>query len=447
MILELSLNDLYTELLDDPDLRRLGPYKIVAAERQTIFPIDIDFGDKDVYLGEGDYTDGFVAFCDTKARSLDLGSSVFTDFYPDFMEIGRLRCSESRASRFYFDDAKLGECDFGSLVAPEVYFDRAVIGILQGEDLEAGIIYIGELASEGFQPAELGHNAHRVTFDIDHPEQADANTETEVESTTAAAAEVKILSTREFLDSLLAENLDLSTFGEYRVVSDDDTPLEINLDMEDREVNLGRGDFTSVSVTFRGTRAKLVDFAESKFEYLGFSDTKIENCFFAGLEAREVHFGDAVIENVFWERGRSDGVYMENLVAGQFNINSMVTGELRLGNSRVREMYLSVGEGVQRMYCEHAELDLLNLHEGRLEEVDFGESRIQKALINKARIGLVKAEGLQADKLYVGNDGKNEIGELRLGLHEGVREVDLEKTFYKDGREVDRPIIKGFGPL
>ncbi len=447
MVLELSLNDLYTALFDDPDLRRLGPYKVVATERQTIFPIDIDFGDQDVHLGEGDFTDGFVAFCNSRARSLDLGSSVFTDFYPDFIEVDVLLCSESRASRFYFDDAKIGLCNFGKLVSPEVYFDRAQIDVLLPEELQSGVIYIEALESEGFNPERLISNAHRVTLDKGRIEDAAANKQAIVEGSDDTVVEVRILKAGEFIDYLLAGNLDLRGLGKYKVVPDGDSPLEINLDLEGRGLNFGAGDFTSVSISFCATRSEYVDFSESVFGHVDFRDSQIGSCFFADFQGKEVHFGNARMENVFWERGSAAFIYLDKLTAGQFNINDMETEEIRLGDSQVREMYLSTGEGVQRMFCEHAQIGLLNLHEGRLIEVDFGESRIHKALINKATIDLVKAEGLVADKLYIGNDGKNEIGELRLGLHEGVKEVDLEKALFKEGREVERTIIKGFGPL
>jgi hypothetical protein len=74
MIREITLTTLRTELAHDPDLRRLGECNVVAGEGQTILAIDIDFDDRSLHFGAGDFTDGFVAFFGTKASSLDLGS-------------------------------------------------------------------------------------------------------------------------------------------------------------------------------------------------------------------------------------------------------------------------------------------------------------------------------------------------------------------------------------
>ena len=169
-------------------------------------------------------------------------------------------------------------------------------------------------------------------------------------------------------------------------------------------------------------------FANSKFSDVNLEESKVENCFFDEFSGRTLQFGSAEITNVFCETSSAQGVYLENLQAGQFNVNNMATAELRLGRARVGEMFLSRGEGVERIYGELAELDLLNLHEGRLQELDFGQARIKKALINKADVEIVRAEGLIADKLYIGNDGKNEIGKLELGSQLGIRELDLEEA-------------------
>lgn len=421
MVLELSLKDLYAKLIEDPDLRRLGPYKIVAAERQSIFPIDVDCEGQQVHLGEGDFTDGFVAFCSTKAQGIDFGDAKFTDLYLDFLETDYLTFAQSQASRLYFDDAKIKECHFGDFTAPEVYFDTAIIEATLGENLQAGIIYVEASTAHSFELESLVPHAHRVTLDggkLALPGE-----------TSDSAAEVRVVGKNDFL-RFLAEDGDLRRLGAYRVVlaADEDEELTIELDIHDAEINFGQGDFTALRVSFAETRVKTLDFANSNFSDVDMRESKVENCFFDEFSGRTLQFGSAEITNVFCETGSAQGAYLENLRAGQFNVNNLETAELRLGRARVGEMFLSRGEGVQRMYGELAELNLLNLHEGRLQELDFGQARIEKALINKAHIEIVRAEGLIADKLYIGNDGTNEIGKLELGLQLGIRELDLEKA-------------------
>jgi uncharacterized protein YjbI with pentapeptide repeats len=374
MVLELSLSALYGELEEDPDLRRLGSYRVVADDRKSIIPIDVNLEGKNIHLGDGDFTDGFVAFCFTKAKELDLGTSKFTDLYLDEVEIGSVMFSRARASRMYFDYAKIGECHFGNFVTPELYFDLAKIQHIFGENLQSGIIYPEKLDSSDFDPETLGAHAHRLTFGSAKDEPRISSEV--IAETGDADLVVRTLSQEDFLRHL-AENPDLSRLGRYRVVVEDDE-LVIDMDLEGQKLIFGYGDFTDTKLFLGHTKAGLIDFSKSKFRDVVFQDAKIGDCFFDESEAESVEFGDAEVKNVFWEKGRSGSVYLDHLTCEQFNINSMATREFRLGEARVGQMFLSVGDRVERMYGERCKVDLLNLHEGKLKEVDFGEATVRR---------------------------------------------------------------------
>ncbi len=430
MTRELSLKELYAELMYSPDLRRLGRYKLIADAGQTVFPIDVDFEGKKVHLGDGDFTEGLVAFSNTKAASLDLGTSKFNDLYLDYLEAEQLIFSRAQASRVYFDYARVGDCEFKDFVAAEVYFDEAAIGHISGERLRSGIIYLEHLQSPDFNPSDMSANAYRL---VEAEDLADVVKEAHINSLEEAIPEVRLMSTREFLQ-FIDEDLDLRRLGLYKVVPEHDTEearlLRIGLEIDGCVANLGRGDFTELKVQLAATRARIVDFADSKFDELDFVDTEIESCFLADSEISELSFGNAKITNVFGERCRAGAVNLASLECRQFNTNGIRTPELRLAEARIREFYLSRGDGVGNMYFDNAELGLLNLHEGQVNKVHFGEAVVGRALINKASVKELNIELLKADELYIG-DFHNEIGRLRFseGI-EGIRSINIDEAFF-----------------
>ncbi len=430
MTRELSLKELYAELMHSPDLRRLGRYKLIADAGQTVFPIDVDFEGKKVHLGDGDFTEGLVAFSNTRAASLDLGTSKFYDLYLDYLEAEQLIFSRAQASRVYFDYARVGDCQFKDFVATEVYFDEAVIAHISRERLRSGIIYLEHLQSLGFDPNDMSANAYRL---VEAEKLFDVVNEAHANSPEEATPEVRLISTREFLQ-FIDEDLDLRRLGLYKVVPEHDTEdarlLRIGLELDGCAANLGQGDFTELKVQLAATRARIVDFADSKFDVLDFVDSEIENCFLADSEISELGFGNAKITNVFGERCRTGAVNLASLECRQFNTNGMRIPELRLAEARIRELYLSRGDGVENMYFENAELGLLNLHEGQVNEVHFGDAVVGRALINKASVKELNIEHLKADELYIG-DFRNEIGRLRFneGI-EGIRSINIDEAFY-----------------
>jgi uncharacterized protein YjbI with pentapeptide repeats len=429
---DISLKELCSELVDNPDLRRLGPYRVVADPEQSIFPIDINFEGKDVHFGDGDFTDGFVGMSKTKAGTINFGSSRFFDLYLDDLEAELVSFESARASRLYFDQAKLAECRFDDFVAPEVYFDDASIVHVTGDRLRTGTVFLERLQSPGFRPSDMSDNAYRVIRDGESTDIPGISEE-------LTTPEARIISTREF-QQLIHEDADFRRLGPYRVVpeldNEDARILRINLELPDGIVNFGQGDFTELKVQLAETKAGLVDFAGSKFDTIDFADAEIGDCFLAGSELTEINFGKAKIVNVFGEQCSAAVIRFEALECQQFNINEMHARQLRLREARIRELYLSCGDGIEEIYFDNAELQLLNLHEGSVREVHFGESAVQRALINKAHIRELNIENLRADKLYIGNDGHNEIGRLRFDQIEGIGTISIERAFYDETRQL-----------
>lgn len=436
---ELTLEELYKELHLSPDLRRLGPYKLKANDGQPVLPIDIDFEGVDVYLGEGDFTEGLVAFSDTKVAVLDLGTCKFCDLYLDYLQAERLIFSQARASRVYFDYAKVGDCQFKDFTATEVYFDEATIAHISGESLRSGIVFLEHLQSPDFNPMDISGNAYRM---VGADEPTSAPSEGRVDGPEGTEPEVRLVSTSEFM-RCIQEGTDLLQLGAYKVVPEDDADearlLRIGLELEGCTVALGHGDFTDLKVQIAASRAKVLDLNRSKFGSLDFADSVIEDCFLADSEVSELGFGNARIVNVFGERCKAGAINLASLECRQFNANGIHTPELRFAEARIQEFYMSRGDGVESIFFENAELGLLNLHEGEVNEVHFGAAVVGRALINKASIKELNIERLRANELYIG-DFRNEIGKLRFsdGI-EGIKTINISDAFMA-AREVLRDI-------
>lgn len=441
----LLLSDLYRELESNPDLRRLGEYKVVPDKGKAILPIDVKFDGKDIHLGNGDFRDGFVAFAHSTARSVDLGTSQFTELYLDSLKVENVIFADSKASRLYFDTAKIGECHFGNFQAAEMYFDTAVVGAIHGEGLKAGHIYIEGEDKPNVDQELLIDNAYRISLGVDRTtvegSVEDATAKADIEEVAPEEEPVREITADEFSQHL-REGLDLSRLGKYKVKpKEGEDSLVIHLDLEGRDLNLGSGDFTGMRVSFGSTIARTVDFSQSQFDDVSFQFARFDNCFFGDFKGGKVDFDNATVSNVFWERGTAASVNLDNLSCVQFNINSMKTDELRLGTSQIGEMYLSVGAGVQKLLCEQARIGLFNFHEGKIHEVNFGISSIDRAYLNKSTTGRINAEGLQSKVMYFGNDGKNIVGDLRVGDNAGIQHIELGRIMPTGGPE-DREILK-----
>lgn len=448
-MIELSISDLYRELNQNPDLRRLGEYKVKAKEGADVFPIELNLDGHDIHLGSGDFREAFTALSKTKARSLDFDNSIFTDLYLDYLEVESLKFSNSRASRLYFDYAKAKSCNFGEFVAPEVYFDEAQIESISRENLRTGILYLGKLKATDFDVEGMKLNAFRIV--------TDAKPEVTSENNGIADEKVLVLHPNDFVREL-RENSDLRRLGKYKVIpSTDNNSLLIDLDLKDKDINLGDGDFSLLHTSFGDTiaenidfhgclftklelgnlRARRLDFSHSQAPFLNFDHSKIGECFLGDFVGYKIQFNAAEVENIFGERGLVESIDFDSLTAEQFNVNSLCAENLMFARSKIRETYLSRGNGIKKMDFQESKLELLNLHEGELREVDFGNSRITRAMINKSIIDVVRAENLTAEVLFIGNDGKNKIRLLEFGDNKGIKHLELEKALPS---EIDREI-------
>src|SRR3989344_975109 len=193
-MLELSIKDLYEQLSQDPDLRRLGEYKVIAEKEKAVFPIELNLEGQDIHLGNGDFREAFTALSKTKARSLDFGNSV----------------------------------------APEVYFDEVQAESIFGDNLETGILYLGKLKTINFDFEHIKSRAHRIALDangISFPEyKIDSETEdVRGENIGAGSEGVLALSPDDFIQKL-RENTDLRRLGRYKVIPpSDNNSLVIDL--------------------------------------------------------------------------------------------------------------------------------------------------------------------------------------------------------------------------
>jgi uncharacterized protein YjbI with pentapeptide repeats len=213
------------------------------------------------------------------------------------------------------------------------------------------------------------------------------------------------------------------------------------------DIHLGRGDFSLLPVSFGNTKGKNIDFGESLFSelnfgtaefdrvdfshsqigWLYFDSAQIDRCFFSDFKGFHAYGGNSNIAVIFGERGDFGDITLESMHSEQFNVNHMKATSMALGKSSVSEMYMSNGEGVGELHGGESILRILNLHESRIREIDFENSQITRALLNKCSIDSVHCDELKADLLYVGNDGKNEIGTLDFGESKGIKYINIDK--------------------
>lgn len=457
-MLNLTLVDLYRELDIDPDLRRLGKYKVIHADNKPILSISINLEGRDVNLGEGDFRETFTAFDTTVARSLDLGSSIFTEVYLDRIRVDTLRLSGSKSSRFFFDYAKVENCEFGSFDASEVYFDWSEIENIFVQDLRAGIIYLGTLKTKYVDGGEIDNERFRFSVDssgtdefgdfIVLDEEEDLN-----EGESFSEGEIRVLTEDEFIDQLKLDP-DLRRLGRYRVLPDNpSSTFRIQVDYQGREIRLGEGDFSLANVSLGDISVERINFDSSRFGELGlgslvakrmdlcdsqigvlrFDQSEIGECFLANFYGHKVFGGQSSIGVLYGEGGNVKEMDLEYMRLEQFHVNHLVASELKLGKSRVRELSMSAEKGIQKLYCDESKLWLLNLHESSLSELNFGNSEISKALINKCSVEIVRCDNLKAELFYIGNDGKNELGLVDFELAKGIKNIEVEKIVPNSG--------------
>ncbi len=452
---ELTLKQLYIELDTDPDLRRLGAYKVVHSEGKPILPIDVHLEGKDIHLGEGDFRETFTAFDKTVARSLDLGDSVFTEIYLDHLQVDTLKFSRSKSSRLFFDAAKVRNCEFGEFKSSEVYFDWSNIENIFLQKLSAGIVYLGTLKAENVDRGDIRDGKFRFYIDPGGTESFGdfVVSGAEKEFPEDKEKEIRKLTRNELVEELKA-NPDLRRLGRYEVLPEaGEEKFKISIDLDGSNVMFGEGDFSRMSVSLGDNDWASVNFGSSIFSELSLSSLKADRIDFANSQAGELFFdvaklgecflsnyygykffgGQADVEVLFGEGADVKDMSLESMQVGQFHVNHIKAEELRLGKSRIREMSMSAEKGVQKLYCEESKLELLNLHESHLKELHFGDSEIRKALINKCSVGTVRCDNLKAEVFYIGNDGKNELGLIDFERAKGIKRIEMERILPYSG--------------
>lgn len=447
----LSLEDLYHELEENPDLRRLGQYRVIAKGSKPVLPIDVNLEGRDVNLGEGDFTDSFVAFAETRARGLDLSDCAFTDLYLDNMKVDTLHFSESKASRLFFDYAKINNCEFGNFSSPELYFDEAEIENILMQNLRSGVVYLAKLKAANVV-SEGENKVYKFLTDLNGTKSfgnftiVETETVGSVEEGSEAVQKVRSITLDELIDELKKDS-DLRRLGKYQVVPEGDGSSVVDMDLEGKDIFLGEGDFTKLpeGLSFAGTSAKSVDFDKCRFSELSLGSLKAERidlsrsksgwltfnsaiigeCFFSDFEGDNIDGGEAKIENIFGERGITHRLKLDSMTVGQFNINNMQIKEFRLDESQIRELYMSNGKGVQDMFFSESQIELLNLHESSMHEVHFEWSKIHKALINKCSVEKIYCDELDTELLFIARH-KNELGEIDFSEMKDVSRVEIE---------------------
>jgi len=444
----LTKKEFYEEIDRDPDLRRLGEYRVVADPGMEIFPIDLDLSGRELYLGEGDFTGTFVAFGNTKADKVDFGSCRFSQVYLDYLEVRLLSLHFSQASSLMFDRAEIDSCDFGEFEVQELYFDELSSEVINIEDLSAGRIFVGDLKPTEVKFENRGPEEFKILFDeggsqtigeLKREELGDFNyREPEDEEKEGARS----LSVQEFM-ALLEEGTSLRSLGMYRIVPEDGGEvLEIST-AELGEIDFGRGDFRNVevrfvnpemssisfdladfgSIVFEGGRIGTVDLAKAKAEKLVFRGTEIGTVFCDGVDASHCEFDEVEIEYMF--------------------LNNILCESLEFTNSEINEIYASRGEH-EDISFDNCEVRLFNGHEAKFKTIHFGKSEFGRVVMRATTVeDLVDASELKAERFMIGYYDNNienmEVKESTLGTEEGIQALTFRKL---EPSELDREHVE-----
>lgn len=468
---ELTVGEFYAALEEDPNLERLGPYRVMAKPGEQIFPIDdraLNLTGQELRLGSGDFSNVFVAFDLNQATSLHLGASVFSDLYFDQTTIETLEFADSKSSRVFFDFAQVGQCHFNEFTSAEVYFDDAKIETVHIENLDTKIIYPARLEVTTIERGEVGKDAYRLAFDEGgRSEFGDFEIQNQdLDHGFVNDEQVVELTEQEFLQEVKSDP-DLRRLGAYRLV--DCEQLIISLDEPQAELHFGHGDFSNCSVLFAGAKAAKVNFGNSAMAYMSlgdleaseldfakssigeimFASAKLGDCFCAELNTYQLHGGEAQIEYFFGERGGSAQANLEQMIVDQFHANHLGAEKLHFGESEMSELWMSNSDAINELWFERTKIELMNMHECKVQKIDFENAEISKALINKCSAELIVIHDLQAEVLYFGNHGKNEIGHAEFGEMQGIKELNIDRLLRDHPEQQAEQRFKnlGFGKL
>lgn len=463
---EISIKELYIALEEDPDLRRLGAYKVKVNEGSAIIPIDVTLLNKDIHLGDGDFTEGLGAI-GPKCRSFNLGNSKFTDLYLDYMVVDEFHLDGAYAGRVFYDYAKIGVNYFERFKSPEVYYDLAEIGEILLQDLQVGIMYLAKLKVKKVDPGNL--DPKKIRFALDKGGATEfgnvpLNISEQSEKLADPQEVATVFSVEEFLQ-VLQENPDLRRLKKYVVKGEGN--LVLNEESLTQGVYFGEGDFTGLHISFGNAvtsvvnlgnslfskidlgaiESDTVDLGKSQFDALDCGAARIKGLFLGDSHGLSLHFNELACEVIFGERAKIDGLFAEYSNIGQINLNHLKCHELRLGQSVVEALYLSNGSGVENVLCEEVQMTLLNFHEARLKQIDFGACTLRRALLNKCSAEKIDARGLKADILYLDDFTKNTVGFLDIGEMKTIKHLDIGNVLPKKQEEGAPPRRHIFGTI
>lgn len=447
----ITLKEFYAEIEENSDLRRLGSYKVSLPEGEIIFPIDVKFLDRDIHLGHGDFKEVFVAFCETVARSVDLGDSEFSDLYLDRLDTTLFDFGGARGSRVYFDIAKIHTTRFGEFNVGEVFLDIAQLNSIKGENSKSSLFFREGSRIKDFDEGNMVARGEHYNEDRVEGKIYNKNTEEEKSS--------EKVYTIEELEHEVSIDPDLRRLGSYKVIKGPhDSQLDLNL--ETKELTLGNGDFSLLGELQLNIKCKRINFGESIFGVLniGFSESetidmeasgvkeihfnksKIGNVYFGDSTADSVKFDESILGEIYGERGSVKRIELGSLTAKSIHLCNLKSDEIRFGDSTIQEILLSRGDGVHSMFFENSEVHLVNFHEGRLAEVDFGNSTIGKTSILRASIDELRCRELKTEALIFSQEHfKNRIGVADFGDMKGIGGIYMD--VFLDGRAVDEAII------
>lgn len=246
----------------------------------------------------------------------------------------------------------------------------------------------------------------------------------------------------------LAKDPDLRRLGPYKLEGEVHGlvfPVDFN-DGDGVEINLGAGDFSSKFAAFCNTKVKSINFQHCKFadlyldnleaEQVDFSNVRanriyfdyakiVENCRLGLLESDEIYFDKATIKTIFGNGSKAGNVHMDDLVAETFHVNTMEAGLIDFSQSTIGSLFVSRGSGIKKMDFARSKIELMNLHEAKIDEIRFGRSEIQRALLNKASIGIVDCEDAEINYLHI-DQYENYIGDMNLS-RANIGELAIKK--------------------
>jgi uncharacterized protein YjbI with pentapeptide repeats len=451
----LTQQEFYKEIYKDieegrnPDLRKLGAYKVIADPGMAVFPIDLDLSGRDLYLGDGDFTGTFVAFDNTKANTVDLGSSRFSQLYLDYLDVKTLNFNSAQASSVMFDRAKIENCDFSDFRLKELYFDELSSGEIHIRNLTADRIFVGQIKPTRIHFEHNTPDNFRILFDDSGSRLFGDITEEslrgpnyfERESASRDTAPERLLSAQEFL-RLVREGSDLRTLGKYKI-NGEGTGETMIIETRVEQLDLGLGDFREVAVEFTNPKIDTINLDEAQFDSVGFVGGNIELVDMAKAKANTLYFRDSKLGTIYCDgMGVDNCVFIETEIEYVF-LNNFSFRDLKFDGAKIGEIFASRGEHGNIVF-KSCDIRLFNGHEAKFQGIDFGESIFGRVVLRATSVdGVVEASDLKTGLFMIGYYD-NAIEELRvteatLGTKEGIETLVFKKI---EPNELDKETFK-----